>query len=432
MSVVFTGATLLRADGSAARGHVLVEGGRIAAILDAGEAPPAAAESFDARGHLLTPGLVDAHTHLYQSVARDRFDGLALDAWLEEIWAWAPSPEELYDSCLLGAAEAIRTGTTCVSDMLAGPPVSSDSQVEGIHASGLRATVALMLDDFVEGENQVVLSTEQVIELSREFVERWQGESDRLRVRLGPAGLPACSEEFMRWCREYADERGVGIHTHCAEGEQQTEGSRERLGHGEVAALAEWGVLAADVSLAHTIWVDDGEIELLATRGGSPVHCPTSNVRLADGIARVPEMLERGIPVAIACDGAASGSTYDLLTEGRIAGLLQKARLYDAATLGPADVFRAITAHGATAAGWGDEVGSLEAGLAADLALWDLTKAHTLPGADPLARFVNGLGGHDCTDLMVSGEWVMRERRILSFDEPALLERVAARTGAGS
>jgi 5-methylthioadenosine/S-adenosylhomocysteine deaminase len=422
--LVLAGGEVLGPDGSLERADVAVEGGRIAEVGDLREG---ADEVVDCSGRLVTPGLVDGHTHLYQTLLRDRIANRPLGEWLNLLATWTPEPDELYDSVLLGAAEAIRCGTTCVSDMVEGAPLDAGRQVEAILDSGLRATVALMVGDVRETEMQHLLSTERAIGDTRAFVERWSGRSERLRVKLGPVGLPACSEELYRWCVEERARTGIGIHTHCCEGQAETEGSVPRFGVSELTALARWDVLDERTTLAHSIWISDDEIGEIARSGAYPVHCPSSNVRLGDGLARVTDLLEAGARVAIGCDGAASSSGYDLLAEGRVAALLQKGRTGDPTVLPARDVIRCLTEYGAGAAGWGDAGGTIEPGRNADLALWDLGRSALLADEHLLERLLSAGVGLDCTDSMVGGEWLMRGRRIVAFDEEALGERVRRR-----
>jgi 5-methylthioadenosine/S-adenosylhomocysteine deaminase len=427
MRLVLGNGELLCPDGRLRRADVVVERGRIAAVLAPGEAGPGDGEFVDCGQRLVTPGFVDGHTHLYQTLLRDRIANQPLADWLNRLAEWLPEPDEIYDSVLMGAAEAIHCGTTCVSDMVEGAPLDADRQVEAILDSGLRATVALMVGDVRETEVQHLLSTEAAIADTQAFVQRWQGVSERLLVKLGPVGLPACSEELYRWCVEERDRTGIGIHTHCAEGELETAGSLERFGSPELATLASWEVLDDRTVLAHAIWISDEEIETTARTGAYAVHCPSSNVRLGDGLARVTDMLEAGVRVAIGCDGAASSCGYDLLAEGRTAALLQKARTGDPTVLAAREVLRCLTEYGAGAAGWREQTGAIAVGRAADLALWSFDRSPLMAAEQRVDRLLSAGVGLDCTDSMVGGEWLMRAGCIVGFDELALRERVRRR-----
>jgi 5-methylthioadenosine/S-adenosylhomocysteine deaminase len=427
MRRVLRNGEVLCPDGRLRRADVVVEGGRIAAVVAPGDAGPGDGEDVDCSQRLITPGLVDGHTHLYQTLLRDRIANRPLADWLNRLAEWLPEPDELYDSVLMGSAEAIHCGTTCVSDMVEGAPLDSGRQVEAILDSGLRATVALMVGDVRETEMQHLLSTEAAIADTEAFVRSWHGASERLLVKLGPVGLPACSEELYRWCVEERERSGIGIHTHCAEGERETAGSLDRFGTPELATLASWDVLDERTSLAHAIWISDDEIETTARSGAYAVHCPSSNVRLGDGLARVTEMLDAGVRVAIGCDGAASSCGYDLLAEGRTAALLQKGRTGDPTVLPSHAVLRCLTEYGAGAAGWRDQIGAVAVGRSADLALWSLDRSPLMAAEHRLERLLSAGVGLDCTDSMVGGEWLMRAGCVVAFDEIALRDRVRRR-----
>ena len=408
------------------RGHILVLGREIAEVLPEQAPLPPADEVMDCSGCLVTPGLVDAHTHLTQSFARGLLDDLPLTEWLEHIWSYELTEEQVYDAALFGAIQALKSGTTCVQEMLTdGPAHRGDVIARALGDIGIRAVVAVAVGDYQEGRNTPVLTTAQALKRTEEFIQKWHGAfGGRLTARASPVGLPACSQALMEGIRDLARSLGVGIHTHACEGRSQTEGARTRFGMGELEALYRWGVLGPETALAHTIWVSDAELDMLAESGASVVHCPTSNMKLTDGVAPVREMLRRGIPVALGTDGSASSCGQDLLVEGRTASLLAKVWSMDAAAYPARQVFDSLTSTGARAVGLSGVIGAIAPGMLADLAVWDVSgPPHLLDETRLLSNFVYSTPSTCCLHVMVDGRFVVRGRRLATLDEEVVLKR---------
>jgi len=251
--------------------HILVEGDTIARMSE--EEIPAAQDAVvhDVRGRLLVPGFVDSHTHLAQSFGRGIYDNLHMTQWLVMVThRFDLTPDEVHAATLIGCIEAIKSGTTTVAEMTTVGP-HGDIAIQAIADSGMRAVVCSCFGDVQEGDNPPPeLTAQQGLEMARETHKRWHGQCEgRTSVRVGPVGLPACTEELMRGSRALADELGVGIHTHCCEGEAETVRAYERFGCSEVEMLHRCGVLGPDAQLVHCVWLTERDKQLIAETNSS-------------------------------------------------------------------------------------------------------------------------------------------------------------------
>lgn len=381
-------------------------------------------EIIDCSHSLITPGLVDAHTHLYQTFARGWMDDFLLKDWLSLLWDYETvlSREDCYYSTLLGSLEAIRTGTTSVSDM--GGYFHTDAMVEAIRDSGLRARVGKFVSDLRESENTPCQGIEEAIEESGKFIRRWHNTAGgRIKASLAPRGLPACSKELMEAIARASRDLEVGIHTHAAEGKVQTEAIRKDYGMGEIEVLDRLGLLNENTQLAHTIWLATKEYDLLLESGAIPVHCPSSNLKLADGIAEIDRMIKMGIKVALGCDGAASSGSYSLSPEARLATLLQKIHLNDTQALPLTQLHRMLTINGAHALGLREDIGLVDEGRKADLVVWDLANIPYQDNRKIFSDFIYAPHNFKTKVVIIDGRIVFRKGRFLLLDEEEIISR---------
>jgi 5-methylthioadenosine/S-adenosylhomocysteine deaminase len=387
---------------------IAIENGRITQI-----APHISPQGFDtvidAQKKLITPGFVNAHTHLPMVLLRGLGDDLPLRRWLEEkIWpAEAKLTEEtVYWGSLLGIAEMIRSGTTGFNDMY----FYCDAIARAVTESGMRARLSYGI---IAPEPGAKLDAEMA-ETER-FIEKWHGEaSGRVQAAVGPHAPYTCHDETWQRAIALARRYSVPIHTHLQETRAEVEESLAQFGMTPTARLEALGVFALPTIVAHGVHLGDADIELLARRKVSVAHCPTSNLKLGSGIAPMEKFLAAQLTVGVGTDGAASNNNLDMLEEIRLCALLHKRE--NPTVLPALEALRQATVGGARALGWPD-VGMITAGQKADLLIWNCQAPHWVPGRDPILDLVYTASSSDVEMVFIDGRLVMREREILTFDE---------------
>jgi 5-methylthioadenosine/S-adenosylhomocysteine deaminase len=410
------------------RGAVAVTGDAIVAV-----GPDAlayeAAETIDCAGRVVMPGMVNAHTHAPMALLRGLADDLKLDVWLMgymmPVEREFVNPEFVTLGTGLACAEMIRSGITCFADMY----YFEDSVAEATAAAGMRALCAQTVLRFPSPDAS---SYEDSLARARDFIQRWRNHP---LIVPGPAPHApyTCTAEILRACAELAAEYGVPLHTHLSETLLEVEESRRAHGMPVIPYVKKQGLFGAKVLAAHCVHVDDGEMRALKNAGAGVAHNPTSNLKLAAGVAPVARMLELGLNVGIGTDGAASNNDLDMFEETRLAALLAKGIGGDPTAVPARDALAMATRIGARALHMGDITGTLEPGKRADLIVVNLDPLHNVPSyaRDPAAiyaQIVYAAKSTDVVDAMCNGRWLMRERRLLTLDEAAL--RAAAREQA--
>jgi cytosine/adenosine deaminase-related metal-dependent hydrolase len=383
-------------------GWVLVEDGRIAAL--GGGAPPEApgARRVDGRGHLATPGLVNCHHHLSQWATRGLAQEEGLFGWLRALYPrWALLDEEATHAAALAALGALaRSGCTTTTDHhylfpagagdLLGATIRAAEEV-GLRFHPCRGSMDLGHSDGGLPPDEVVEDRDAILAATEEAIDRWHDPAPgaMLRIAVAPCSPFSVTADLMRDAAGLARRRGVRLHTHLAETVDEEEFCLERYGVRPVEYLDTLGWLGPDVWLAHCVHLSDPEMTRLAATGTGVAHCPSSNARLGAGIAPVPALLAAGATVGLGVDGAASNESGELAVE------LREALLMARAARGPA----AMTARGALALGTRggarclgreDEIGSLEPGKLADIALWRVDDPGQAGIDDPVATLVLG------------------------------------------
>lgn len=414
-------------------GWVWVEADRIAAV---GPGQPPA--ELAARAHrvingehlAVLPGLVNGHTHLSQTFMRGLGDDKPLLTWLKQImWPLqaAMSPEEMRLASLLGLVENLRCGAAGVVQhhKITTSPAHTDAAAEAAEIVGLRMRLARgWVDLGAAAEAPAAI----IAEMGR-LRERWHGQAGgRLTIGFGPMAAWRCSDETMRRTAELAGEWGLATHIHVAEAADEIELMRQRNGLRHIEWLDSLGVLGPNMQLVHCVQVTDPELDLIAASGATVIHCPVSNMYLASGVAPVPQMLARGIPVALGTDGPASHNSQDLLETMKVTALLAKVGSGDATALLPADVLRMVTTAGARLLGR-DDLGQIRAGAKADLTLVNLNTARSMPVHRPDSAIVYNASGPDAHTVLVDGQILLDAGRVTMLDEDSLLAecRAAAR-----
>lgn len=416
-------------------GHVRVSDGIIADVV---EGPPRAGAGernrIDAGGMVLMPGLVNAHTHLYQVLLRAVWEDLPLIPWLARIYGVARvlSPEHSYAGSLLGCLEAIKSGATtvCEHNFLNPHPECAFEAVRAIRESGLRAVFARTIMDTGEIVPDCVKETpekafrhiEDLLADERQHVGR-RGLS-QLAFRTGPNTPPInTTPDLLKEIERFAREKKIGVSAHVAESRSVVEYVRGNYGkEGVVEFLQDFSLPAADAIFAHCVHLSDREIATLAATGTSVSHNPISNMMLGDGVAPVVEMLRAGVNVALGTDGAASNHSQDLFETMKAASLLQKVHHQDAGVIAPYAVLRMATIGGARALGLEAVCGTIEAGKRADLMLVRVDTAHMQPVNDLFSQLVHCAKASDVDTVMVDGEILLRSGEPTRIEEGRVLE----------
>jgi 5-methylthioadenosine/S-adenosylhomocysteine deaminase len=414
-------------NGSRFYGDLLIEGNQVKRI--APELEVEAGKVIDAAGMLVLPGFVQSHIHLCQSLLRGQADDCLLMDWLDTITSleFRHTPITLYASARIGIAEMIKAGATSVIDM--GTLHHQDSVFQAIEESGMRAQAGKAMMDLTENLPPLLQeSTEDSIKESIDLMHRWHGSANgRIRYGFAPRWQLWNTTELLQEIKQEADNHpGVGIHGHAGEIEYEVEAMIAQTGMRNLVYLESIGVVGPNVQMAHSIWLDDDEYRIMAETGTHAMHCPCCNTKLRSGVAKVPEMLEMGINVALGSDGAPSNNNLDMFIEMRLASLIHKLRLGPEAM--PAyDVLKMATNGGAAAIGMPDQIGSLEEGKLADVIILDDGGLSAAPirnfeEDDVVMRLVSAYQSASVQTSIIDGKLVMENRQLLTMDENQILE----------
>jgi 5-methylthioadenosine/S-adenosylhomocysteine deaminase len=334
----------------------------------------------------------------------------------------AHTPASIRASAQLGIAEMIRGGTTCALTM---ETVNHTAEAfRAAEATGFRATIGkCMMDKGEEVPAELHEETEASVRESLMLLKEWHGRGEgRLRYCFAPRFAVSCTRELLAEVSKLAREHGVMIHTHSSENRTEIEMVERETGMRNVVYLDSLGLTGRDVALAHCVHLDDAEIDLLARTGTQVLHCPSSNLKLGSGIARVSEMLERGVQVSLGADGAPCNNRLDMLTEMRTAALLQKV-MYGTEALPARRALRMATIDGARALQLEHEIGSLETGKRADVIIINMESFHTTPAtSDIVSMVVYAAQSSDVETVLIDGRIVMRERKLLTLNERDVIE----------
>jgi 5-methylthioadenosine/S-adenosylhomocysteine deaminase len=403
---------------------VAIADGRILAVLPSEEARSSveAQRVIDLPGHLLIPGLINAHTHAAMVLMRGLADDLPLMTWLHEhIWPaeqrWV-DPAFVADGTRLAVLEMLRGGITCYNDMYFHPEVTAQVTAE----AGMRAVIGMIVVDFPTG---YAASADEYIAKGLALHEHYR-DHPLIRVAFAPHSPYAVSDGPLQRVRALADELEVPLHIHLHETRDEILQSLRDHGERPISRLNRLGLVGPGLASVHMTQLEEGEIALLADTGAHVVHCPESNLKLASGFCPVAKLLEAGINVAIGTDGAASNNDLNMLGEMRTAALLGKGVAGSASALPAAIALRMATINGARALGLEDEIGSLEPGKSADLVALDLRDSHTQPLYHPVSQLVYAAGREQVRHVWVAGRQLLRDGVLTGIDLQQTLQRAAA------
>jgi 5-methylthioadenosine/S-adenosylhomocysteine deaminase len=451
--LLIAGGEVLRGAGRAPEpADVLLNGARIERVGT--DLPvPEGTERLDATGLIAIPGLINAHTHGHNNLAR----GLAGRWTLEHLLSFGPAiqanwtAEDHYVSAALGAIEMIKTGATAAYDLYMAIPVADESVLEPVVAAyedvGLRVVIAPSMADgpfyrIMPGLLEIVpadaarrlerlaaLPAERARQVAEAAIKRFDGAAcGRVRIAVSPSIPGLCSDELLRGLAALAGEHGVGMHTHVAESRVQIAHAERRWGQPIVSALDGLGALPPGFTAAHGVWLAPVEIRALAKAGATVAHNPASNLRLGSGIAPVRAMLDRELAVGLGTDGSLSSDNQDMFEAMRLAALVSRADPDAApvAWLDAGEAFACATAGGARAIGRERELGLIEPGRGADLILLCADSMFLKPTHDLVNALVFAETGVSVDTALIDGRVVMRGGRVLGVDERAIRDRARA------
>lgn len=394
-------------------GWVLTDGKVIESLGDGLEPPESADRVIDARGGIVMPGLINAHTHAAMTILRGYADDLALETWLNDYIFPVEDklePDIVKTASRLACAEMIQSGTTTFADMY----FMCDKTAEAVLESGMNAN----LSRSVTGMKQDYKSR---LEESKSLFSEFHGAGDdSLRIDHSLHAVYTCGREAMHAVSDQARRDGTGIHIHLSETMKENRDCYKAYGKSPTEIMHDAGVFKNRTLAAHCVYLSGNDMDILKSHRVSMAHCPTSNLKLASGVANIKEIMEHNIPVALGTDGAASNNTLDLFGEIKLAALLHKGMRLDPTLIDAYQALEMATVQGAKALGREKERGMLKAGYRADLILLDPDAPSLMPMHNPVSGAVyNGCGGHVLTSI-INGRVVMENREILTLDMEAV------------
>lgn len=413
------------AEDNTLKGAVLVEDGEIKEIGRRVKAKKEKTYSvIDARGGFLLPGFVQTHIHTGQTLFRSMADDLELLSWLKEyIWPLEAAHNErsVYASARLSILEMIASGTTTFLDI--GLVRHTESIIKALSESGIRGIICKMLmeksdTDKAPGED-IGQSEAEIRYLHKRY---HNSENGRIMLGIGPRFALSLGEESLRRSSDLAKELGLIITTHSSENLKEIMEVKERFGDSNISFLNRCGILSKNSVIAHCIWLEKRDFDILKESGASVAHCPSANLKLASGFARVPEMLEYGINVTLGADGAPCNNNLSILNEMRLAALIHKPRCgpkkMDART-----VLKMATIYGARALGLDSLIGSIEVGKRADMVIIGNRGAHINPLDDPYSAIVYSSNESDVECVISEGKVVYKDKRHYLWDTEEVVAR---------
>ncbi|MBF0387226.1 MAG: amidohydrolase [Candidatus Omnitrophica bacterium] len=381
-----------------------------------------AKQVIKAQGQIVMPGLVNTHTHIPMVMFRGYADDLPLLQWLKEyIWpaeARFVKPDSVRIASYLAIAEMIRSGTTTFSDSY----FFEDVVASVARKANIRAVVGECLLDFPTPNSK---TSEEGLKYTEALIREYSG--DRLvTVAVAPHAPYTCSPELLKKALELSDKYNAPLHIHVAETKDEVSDLELRFHMRPVGYLDSLGLLTARTIAAHAIQLDTAEIKVLADRKTGVAHNPESNMKLAEGIARVPEMLSTGVKVGLGTDGAASNNDLNMFEEMKAAALLHKVQTWSPTVLDARTALRMATIDGAEVLGLKNKTGSLEAGKDADIIIIDVDRPHLVPFYNVYSLLVYSVDGSDVDTVMVAGKVVMKDKKLLTINEQQALADMRA------
>jgi len=424
VDLIITGGTVVTMDAArhiyndgavAVRGDSIVAAGSRTGIASRYDA----ARTIDARGEIVMPGLINGHAHAAMSLFRGLADDVSLNDWLQKYIFPAEArnvtPDFVTWGTRLGVLEMLRGGITTYADMY----YFEDEVARATKAAGMRGVLGETIIDFPAPDNK---SVPQALAYTEKYIQQWQGDP-LITPAIAPHSIYTCSTKTLQQVAAVAHKYHAPILIHLAEAPFEGEQSRAKYGLSPTAYLENIGVLGPDITAAHCVWVDTGDIKLLASRDVGCVHNPSSNMKLASGASPVVDLIAGGVAVGLGTDGAASNNDLDMFEEMDIAAKLQKLVRMDPRALPAEQVVAMATINGARALHMEKQIGSLEAGKKADVILIRADAPHATPMYNVYSQLVYALKASDVDTVIVGGKIVMQHRQMLTLDQPQILAK---------
>lgn len=407
------------ADSTLEHHSVAIRDGRIVDVVPTNTAHERYRATIETRlpDHVLIPGLINLHTHAAMTLMRGIADDLPLMTWLQTaIWpteAKHVSPAFVRDGTLLAAAEMLRGGITTCNDMYFYPDAAADA----FNTLGMRCVIGITTIDF---PTTYAASADEYLSKGLAARDAWRG-NPLVHFTLAPHAPYTVSDATFSRIVSLSNELDLPIHIHIHETTQEIADSLKQYGERPLERLARLGVVDSQLIGVHAVHLTAGEIQTLARHGCALAHCPTSNMKLASGIAPIADVLKHNIPVGLGTDGAASNNRLDIFQEMRMAALLAKVGTQDAAVIPAKTALRMATQHGACALGLEHAIGSIETGKWADLCAVDLSPFETQPCFDPVSHLVYCAGREHVSDVWIAGQACVSKKQVLQKADNELL-----------
>lgn len=415
-------------------GSIMVENGR---IVDLGEPSTVGKRHkadlrISAKGKAVIPGLVDTHVHLAQGLLRGCADDLSLVEWLaKRVWPLQGvfTEEDGRVSAELSMLEMLKSGTTSFVGVDVVSRYGFDGIARSVAETGMRGALAkTIMDSPGYGTKRSIMpqglveEKDSCIKEAKQMIRKWNRiKGGLVKVWVAPRSLGGCSKELYEDVAELARRYKTRITMHLAEVKEDVKYAKKNFGKTPFEFIESTGLAGPSSLFAHMVWLSESDIRRVAQSKSNVAHCPSSNLKLASGIPKVPEMIEAGVNVGLGCDGAPCNNSYDMIREMKLAAVVQKARLLDPRTMPAMKVLEMATINGARAMGIQSEVGSIELGKAADLVLIDLRKPHLVPYRDVISNIVYSAMGSDVDTVLVGGRVLLSGGRAQTLDEEKVM-----------
>lgn len=397
-------------------GSIAIRGDKIYFVSDNNVVPPdfSTRNVIDAKGKLVMPGLINAHTHAAMSLLRNYADDVPLEEWLfNKVFPIEDKleGEDVYWGSMLSIAEMIKSGTTCFADMY----FFMDEVAKAVAETGIRANLSRGL---ICPTQDYDLNNDIRIKETRELFNNWDGkENGRIKIYVAPHSVYTCCPSYVQDSINLAKELNTGIHIHLLETRTEERDSLKNFECTSIEHVDRMGMFDVPTIAAHCVHLADEDMNIMAKKKVNIVHNPGSNLKLGSGLARLPEMLQKGINVALGTDGSASNNNLDMFEEIRLAALISKGFHMNAVIISAGEALRMAVNNGAKALGFGDEIGEIKTGMKADLIFIDTDRLNYIPENNIISALAYSSNSQDVDTVIVDGKVLMENKELKTIDE---------------